>query len=140
MVRRLGRSQQLLVTALAEQETVAVLAVVENHLGRRPTRSELHAAQRLAHLLAQRAAARLAMSRSGPACTRQGLAISRPRQWPDDWLDQGDDADRREAVRWTESRRDAGRRQRGSAGGSKSSWTPLPSMSWSACVPCSKVI
>jgi hypothetical protein len=36
------------------------------------------------------------------------LAISRPRQWPDDWLDQGDDADRREAVRWTESRRDAG--------------------------------
>ena len=33
-----------------------------------------------------------------------------------------------------------GRRQRGSAGGSKSSWTPLPSMSWSACVPCSKVI
>ena len=44
MVRRLGRSQQLLVTALAEQETVAVQAVVENHLGRRPTRSELHAA------------------------------------------------------------------------------------------------
>ena len=44
MVRRLGRSQQLLVTALAEQETVAVQPVVENHLGRRPTRSELHAA------------------------------------------------------------------------------------------------
>jgi hypothetical protein len=54
VVRRLGRSQQLLVTALAEQETVAVQAVVENHLGRRPTRSELHAAQRSAHLLAQR--------------------------------------------------------------------------------------
>ena len=30
MVRLLGRSQQLLVTALAEQETVAVQAVVES--------------------------------------------------------------------------------------------------------------
>jgi hypothetical protein len=68
------------------------------------------------------------------------LAISRPRQWPDDWLDQ--------AMMRIDARRCAGlgrgempgRRLRGSAGGSKSSWTPLPSMSWSACVPCSKVI
>jgi hypothetical protein len=108
VVRRLGRSQQLLVTALAEQETVAVQAVVENHLGRRPTRSELHAAQRSAHLLAQRGGGTISHVAIRPGMHPSRLAISRPRQWPDDWLDQGDDADRREAVRWTESRRDAG--------------------------------
>ena len=106
MVRRLGRSQQLLVTALAEQETVAVQPVVENHLGRRPTRSELHAAQRSAHLLAQRGGGTISHVGIRPGMHPSRLAISR--QWPDDWLDQGDDADRREAVRWTESRRDAG--------------------------------
>ena len=37
--------------ALAEQETGAVQAVVENHRGRRPSRSEVIAAQRLAHLV-----------------------------------------------------------------------------------------
>ena len=71
-------------------------------------RSELHAAQRSAHLLAQRGGGTISHVAIRPAMHPSRLAISRPRQWPDDWLDQGDDADRREAVRWTESRRDAG--------------------------------
>ena len=140
MVRRLGRSQQLLITALAKQETVAVQAVVENHLGRRPTRSELHAAQRSAHLLAQRGGDTISHVAIRPACTPSRLAISRPRQWPGDWLDQGDDADRRGAVRWTESRRDAGTPPARFGRWQQVIWTPLPSMSWSACVPCSKFI
>jgi hypothetical protein len=80
VVRRLGRSQQLLVTALAEQETVAVQAVVENHLGRRPTRSELHAAQRSAHPLAQRGGGTITSSaRSTPmASPHQGFGRSLP--------------------------------------------------------------
>ena len=84
MVRRLGRSQQLLITALAKQETVAVQAVVENHLGRRPTRSELHAAQRSAHLLAQRGGGTISHVAIRPGMHPSRLAISRPRQWPDD--------------------------------------------------------
>ena len=71
-------------------------------------RSELHAAQRSAHLLAQRGGGTISHVAIRPGMHPSRLAISRPRQWPDDWLDQGDDADRREAVRWTESRRDAG--------------------------------
>ena len=92
MVRRLGRSQQLLVAALAEQETVAVQAVVENHLGRRPTQSKLHAAQRSS------ASVGPARRRHDQPCRDPAhgmhpsrLAISRPRRWRDDWLDQDDD-------------------------------------------------
>jgi len=58
VVRRLGRSQQLLVTALAERETMAVQAVVENHLGRRPTRYELRPSVRTVGDLATATAAR----------------------------------------------------------------------------------
>ena len=94
MGRRLGRWQQLLVTALAEQETVAVQAVVENHLGRRPSRSELTAAQRSTHLLARRGGGIISHVAIRPGVHPSRLAISRPRQWPDNWLDQNDDADR----------------------------------------------
>jgi hypothetical protein len=84
VVRRLGRTQLLLVTALAKQETVAA---------------------------------------AGHRAGRVG--------------DGGSSGSRREPSR---PPADPVRVARGSAGGSKSSWTPLPSMSWSACVPCSKVI
>jgi hypothetical protein len=40
-----------MIDTLAEHETVAVQTVVEDHLGRRPSRAELTAARRAAHLL-----------------------------------------------------------------------------------------
>jgi hypothetical protein len=61
VARRLGRWQQLLVNALAEHATVVVQAMVENHLGRRPNRSELTAGQRAAHLLARRGGATIGL-------------------------------------------------------------------------------
>jgi hypothetical protein len=117
---RLGRWQQLLVDALAEQETVAVQAVVENHLGRRPSGSELHAAQRLAHLLAQRGGGTISHVATGPACTRNG--------WRSGNRDSGQMAGWTKAMMRIDQRwctglsrgQMPGRRQRGSAGGRKS--------------------
>jgi hypothetical protein len=77
VVRRLGRWQQLLIDALAEHETVAVQTVVESLLGRRPSRSELTAAQRAAHLLAQSNRARFSQASpdtpvfAAPSCRQQ---------------------------------------------------------------------
>ena len=109
MVWRLGRWQQVLVDALAEHETVAVQTVVENHLGRRPSRSELTAAQRAAHLLVGVAVPRSVTSRVRFGISRSRLAISRPMQWPGDWLDQDHDpADQPDLVQWAEPASDAG--------------------------------
>ena len=88
MARQLGGWQQLMVNALAEHETVAVQTVVENHLGRRPTRSELTAAQRAAHLLAQRGGATIDHVALPSGMSRSRLAVSRPPSWPGDWLDE----------------------------------------------------
>ena len=108
-VRRLGRWQQLLVDALAEDETVAVQTVVENHLGRRPSRSELTAAQRAAHLLARRGGATIGHVAVRSGIHRSRLAVSRPRQWPGDWLEQDDHAvDRSDLVQWAEPAPSAG--------------------------------
>ena len=108
MARRLGRWQQLLVTALAEEETVAVQAVVENYLGCRPSRSELTAAQRSAHLLARRGGGTISHVAIHPGMHPSRLAISRPQEWPGNWLDQDDEAGGQKAVHWSDSRLDAG--------------------------------
>lgn len=48
---RLGRWQQVLLDALAEQPAIGVRATVETHLGRPPSRAELMAARRAANRL-----------------------------------------------------------------------------------------
>jgi hypothetical protein len=53
MGQALGRWQQVLMEALADHKAVGVRAVVVTHLSREPTRSELEAARRAAHLLEQ---------------------------------------------------------------------------------------
>ena len=78
MAGRLGRWQQLMIDALAEHDTVAVQTVVENHLGRRPNRSEQIAAQRAAHLLARRGGATIVHVTARSGSNRTRLAISRP--------------------------------------------------------------
>jgi Sigma-70, region 4 len=52
MSPRLGRWQQVLSDALAEDLAIGVRAAVADHLGRAPTRAELTAARRAAHSLA----------------------------------------------------------------------------------------
>jgi hypothetical protein len=109
VVWRFGRWQELLVDALAEHETVAVRTVAENHLRRRPSRSELTAAPRAAHLLVRRGGATIGHVAVRSGISRSRLAISRPMQWPGDWLDQDHDpAGRPDLVQWAEPASNAG--------------------------------
>lgn len=55
----LGRWQQVFADALTEQAAVRVAWTVQDHLGRTPTRSEITAARRAAHLLAKRGGAKI---------------------------------------------------------------------------------
>lgn len=78
MTRRLILWQQVLVDALAEHPAVAVQTVVENHLERRASRTELSAARRAAHTLGRRGDAVLEHL---PVPTRPGpprLILTRP--------------------------------------------------------------
>lgn len=82
--------------------------VVESHLGRL-SRSELTAAQRAAHLLIRRGGATIGHVAVRSGISRSRLAISRPMQWPGDWLDQDHDpADRPDLVQWAEPASNAG--------------------------------
>ena len=57
--RRLGRWQQTLLDALRHSEAIRVQATIEASLGRRSTNTEITAARRAAHRLAQTGHARL---------------------------------------------------------------------------------
>ena len=56
---RLGRWQHVLLAALKHQDAVSVRSAVNVHLGREPSRAELHAARRAAHSLADNQLVRL---------------------------------------------------------------------------------
>lgn len=108
MKPRLVQWRQLLVDALVEHPTVAVQTVVENHLGRRPSRSEQSAARRAAHTLAGRGDAVLHHLTVKTGAGRTRLIISRP---PDTSAGNPDrrveDAPERPAVtRWLDVRID----------------------------------
>ena len=101
MARWLGRWQQLLVDALAQHETVVVQAVVEEHLGRQATRAERSASQRAAHRLARDGGVAIRYVHASAGVGRARLAVTRPPDWPGDWLDQDeDDSARPDVVRW----------------------------------------
>ena len=100
MARWLGRWQRLLVDALAQQETVAVQTVVEEHLGRQATRAERSASQRAAHRLARDGGVAITYLSASAGTGRVRLAVTRPANWPGDWLDQDEDESVRPDVVW----------------------------------------
>ena len=84
----MARWQQLLVDALAQHETVAVQTAVEEHLGRQPTRTERSASRRAAHRLARAGGVVITYLSASAGTGRARLAVTRPPNWPGDWLDQ----------------------------------------------------
>ena len=103
MARSLGRWQRVLIDALAEQETVVVETVVAENLGRQATRAERNASQRAAHRLARDGGVRITSVHAPAGTGRARLAVTRPPDWPGDWLDQDeDDSAQPVPVRWVD--------------------------------------
>ena len=93
----------MLIDALAQHETVVVQTVVEVNLGRQATRAERSASQRAAHRLARDSGVAIRYVRAPAGVGRARLAVTRPSDWPGDWLDRDtDDSIRTDVVRWVD--------------------------------------